>query len=166
MTTSGNVMTNEPSGRSTLTGGVRIAYAVDDTSDTMTLEAYAQFCRALDQFNAAAFFECHETLESLWLADASPNRRLFQGIIQLAAAFVHWQRHQFPGILTLLDAGIAKLAEFPDTVLGVDLAGLRAQAVVARHRFQAGPGALDRFTVPDLPRIRQMAGVPADLAAF
>jgi len=38
---------------------------------------------AIDQFNRGDYFECHETLEALWLSGAEPPRRLFQGLFQV-----------------------------------------------------------------------------------
>jgi hypothetical protein len=61
---------------------------------------------------------------------------LFQGIIQMAAAFVHMVRGEQPGILKLLDASIDKLSRADDGAFGVDLARLlddlrRSRAEVA-----------------------------------
>src|SRR5262249_20822635 len=43
----------------------------------------AELVRAVEQFNRGEFFECHETLEALWMAEAEPLRRLYQGILQV-----------------------------------------------------------------------------------
>ena len=44
---------------------------------------------AIEQFNDGYWFESHETLEDLWQVTPLPERDLFQGIIQAAAALVH-----------------------------------------------------------------------------
>ena len=44
-------------------------------------------------FNRGLFYEAHEVLEELWLADRhGPNGSFYKGLIQLAGAFVHLQK--------------------------------------------------------------------------
>lgn len=105
------------------------------TADEKTL------CAALAQFNAGAYFACHETLEGLWLRDETPQRAFYQGLIQIAAAFVHVGRGNHRGIVPLLDAGLAKLAAFPDVCHGLDLRSLRQDAEAVRELI-ASEGAL------------------------
>jgi uncharacterized protein len=84
----------------------------------------SEFYRALDEFNDGYYFESHETLEDLWLVAPWPERQLFQGVIQLAAAFVHFFRGEYPGTMKLLDAAVEKLRALQPERLGVDLAAL------------------------------------------
>lgn len=45
-------------------------------------------------FNSALYYEAHDVLEELWLADkAGPAGNFYKGLIQLAGAFVHMQKH-------------------------------------------------------------------------
>ncbi len=91
-----------------------------------------EFYRALNEFNDGYYFEAHETLEDLWRITPVPERRFFQGVIQLAAAFVHVARGERAGVLKLLDAASAKLREFSPDYLGVDVAALITDVAVAR----------------------------------
>ena len=43
----------------------------------------------IEQFNRGEYFECHETLEALWLAEPTSLRRLYQGILQVGVALHH-----------------------------------------------------------------------------
>src|SRR4029077_15813618 len=95
-----------------------------------------EFYKALEEFNDGYWFESHETLEDLWMVTPWPERQFFQGIIQLAAAFVHYARREYPGILKLLDAAIEKVAEFVPESFGVDAAGLVEQMQHARDEFE------------------------------
>lgn len=83
-----------------------------------------EFLAAVDQFNHRWYFESHETLEDLWMVTPLPERTFFQGIIQLAAAFVHLVRREYAGILKLLDAAIEKVTEFVPEQFGIDTAAL------------------------------------------
>jgi len=95
--------------------------------------------RALEQFNAGWYFESHETLEDLWMVAPLPERTMFQGIIQVAAAFVHLARGEYPGVLKLLDAAAEKLQGFAPSHLGIDVSALLADIDRARAEIaQAG----------------------------
>ncbi len=43
-------------------------------------------------FNEQRYYEAHDVLEQLWLRCEDGNRLFFQGLIQLAGAFVHLQK--------------------------------------------------------------------------
>jgi predicted metal-dependent hydrolase len=92
---------------------------------------------AIDQYNRGWYFESHETLEELWMVAPWPERQFFQAIIQLAAAFVHYVRGEYPGILKLLDAAAEKLREFLPEQFGVDTAALLADVERVRGEFAA-----------------------------
>ncbi len=66
-----------------------------------------------DCFNRQLFFEAHEVLEDLWLADRGPDRAFYQGLIQLAGAFVHFQKSRFKPAAALLRLAAANLAIYP-----------------------------------------------------
>src|SRR3972149_12327028 len=90
----------------------------------------------VEQFNDGYFFEAHETWEELWLPSPWPARNFLQGIIQLAAALVHLMRHEYPGTVRLLDAGLKKIEGFPPDFLGID--GVRPLAEAHRARDELG----------------------------
>lgn len=49
-------------------------------------------------FNEAHYFEAHDVLEHLWLPCRDENRLYYQGLIQIAGAFVHLKKHRLrPG---------------------------------------------------------------------
>src|SRR5512146_2823032 len=91
--------------------------------------------RALDEFNDGYYFESHETLEDLWMVTPLPERTLFQGIIQLAAAYVHLARGETPGAVKLLDAAVVKLRGFEPAHLGIDVAAMVEQAAAVRAKL-------------------------------
>jgi predicted metal-dependent hydrolase len=85
-------------------------------------------------FDRAEYFEAHEVLEELWL----PVRRtsegaLWQGLIQLAAAFVHVQRSRPGPALSLLRSARQRLAGAEMEAPGVD----RSQAIQLIAHWQA-----------------------------
>jgi len=120
---------------------------------------------AVGEFNRGAFFECHETLEALWLAEPGPLRRLYQGVLQVGVAFHHQRRGNYRGAMRLLASGIAYLTPFAPACLGVDVAGLLAAAECCRDTLAAlGPGRVRDFDPALIPRITLAEpAAPADL---
>ena len=85
-------------------------------------------------YNTGRHWHAHEVLEDLWRATADPQRRLFfQGIIQLAAAFVHAERGNMRGVRRLLAKASAKLAAAPSPYLALDVSAL-VEAMAAADR--------------------------------
>lgn len=114
-----------------------------------------EFYKAAEQFNSGFFFESHETLEDLWMVTPWPERRFFQGVIQLAAAFVHFARREYPGVLTLLDASSEKLREFTPEQFGVETTFLIADIDRVRSNIVAlGPDHFLELPDAELPRIQ------------
>lgn len=112
------------------------------------------------QYNDGYFFEAHETWEDLWYQSPWPARTFLQGLIQLAGAFVHLMRHEYPGTIRLLEAASEKLAQFPGDYLGIDAGRLVAEARRAREELALlGPA---RFQEWDRRRIPQIHLVDAE----
>ena len=110
--------------------------------------------QGIGQFNAGYFFEAHETWEALWLPSPRPVRRFLQGLIQVAAAFVHLMRHEYPGTVRLLDASTDKLAAFPPDTLGIDAGRLVSEARSARDELAAlGPQRFEEWERRRIPKV-------------
>lgn len=80
----------------------------------------------IEQFNAGAYWECHETLEELWRGEPDAVRYMYQGILQAGVGLLHLQRGNRRGALSKLRAGLARLEPYEPTCMGVDVADLRA----------------------------------------
>jgi len=80
--------------------------------------------KGIDEFNQQLFFECHETLEEIWLEEHGENRRFYQGVIQIAAGYFKWQQSVPAGALKLWRMGLEKIEPYGPVHLGVDLASL------------------------------------------
>ena len=65
-------------------------------------------------FNRQLFFEAHDVLEHLWLAERKgPNDLFYKGLIQLAGAFVHFQKNRLQPAFALLKLAQANLSQYP-----------------------------------------------------
>lgn len=90
-------------------------------------------------FNAALFFECHEWFERVWKATAGPERDLYHGIVQAAAAFYHYEKANRHGSRTLMRKGRARLQAVPSPILGIDLARFRENLARWDAHFNGDP---------------------------
>lgn len=108
----------------------------------------------LQQYNGGYFFEAHETWEALWLPSPWPIRNFLQGLIQVAAGFVHLMRREYPGTIGLLGHALEKLEGFPDEYLGIDAARLVAETRRARDELASlGREGLEEWDQSRIPRI-------------
>jgi len=111
--------------------------ALQEMSEIETAEDAVRVAAAL--FNAALFFECHEWGEALWRKAAGAARDFYHGLVQVAAAFYHYEKGSLHGSHTLLAKGCKKLAPFPRTYLGINLEQLRAALAPWAEHFSGGP---------------------------
>ncbi|MFY9688705.1 MAG: DUF309 domain-containing protein [Candidatus Acidiferrales bacterium] len=109
-----------------------------------------KFERGVDDFNAGRFFEAHEIWEELWLAAAETEKTFLQGLIQVTAAFHHHARGNARGRQSLLEAGLAKLAECPDDFRGAAIGQLRREL----ENWRGEPGAEEQLDPRSPPKIR------------
>lgn len=65
-------------------------------------------------FNRQQFYEAHDVLEDLWLADKrGPNGDFYKGLIQLAGAFVHLQKNRLRPAAALFKLTRQNLGMYP-----------------------------------------------------
>lgn len=75
-----------------------------------------------DCFNQQRFFEAHEVLEALWLPQRDgPNGPFYKGLIQLAGAFVHWQKNRPGPAAALFKLAQTHLRKYPATHEGLSV---------------------------------------------
>jgi Domain of unknown function (DUF309) len=111
---------------------------------------------ALEAYDRGDFFLTHELLEPAWMGTDDPaERALHQGLIKLAAAFVHGVRGNPIGIARNLEGARARLAEAVGTpagaASGLDLAVLVASIDDCLARLAANPTDAS-IEAPVLPR--------------
>jgi Domain of unknown function (DUF309) len=120
------------------------------------------FDRAVVWFNSRGFHEAHEDWERLWHEAEGAQRLWLQGLIQVAAAFYHYERGATAhGFVTLLARGHAKIAPYAGDTLGLDLPGLLADLEPWRAHARAVRGGADlRAGAPEPPpTLRWLPGV-------
>ena len=90
-------------------------------------EPPAKLGQAIREFNRAQYWQCHETLEELWLPEEYPLRLFYQGLIKAAVGLLHLERHnRHGGIAKLRDAQYA-LTPFSPRFMGVEIENLLSE---------------------------------------
>jgi hypothetical protein len=116
------------------------------------------FDHGVHDFDRGAFFEAHEHWELLWLDAVGDEKRWLQGLIQIAAAFVHYERgFHATGFVKLMSEGWAKTRDYAGDTWGLDMPAVRAAMQPWReHARRVGEGAdLREGAPPHLPRMRE-----------
>jgi uncharacterized protein len=114
---------------------------------------------ALVAYERGDFFEAHERLEPAWMGtDDLAERALHQGLIKLAAAFVHGVRGNPAGIAKNLVGArehlTAAIGTPPATASGLDVGTLVVAIEERLSRLAANPGDAT-IDAPVLPRTTQ-----------
>ena len=89
----------------------------------------------IEQFNSGEYWECHETLETLWRAEPRPVRDLYQGILQIGVAFHHLRHDNMPGAIKMLRRGLPRLRDLPEVCQSVRVAELARTARAIHDRI-------------------------------
>jgi predicted metal-dependent hydrolase len=110
--------------------------------------------QGIDQFNAGEYWECHETLEALWMQETRPVRDLYQGILQVGVAFHHLQHGNYPGAIKTFRRGLPRLRTLPNPCQGVQVTPLlHASRLVYDTAVELGPDHLAQLSPDSIPKI-------------
>jgi predicted metal-dependent hydrolase len=129
----------KPAAQTVVQGGRAKAYRPIPAADRQ-----AAFAAALAAYDRGDFFLTHELLEPAWMGtDDLPERELYQGLIKLAAAFVHGVRGNPQGIARNLEGARERLAAAAEAgrTEGLDLDDLLAAIDDRLARLASDPDA-------------------------
>jgi hypothetical protein len=76
-------------------------------------------------YHSERFWHAHEHWEAVWLKCNEPEKTFMQALIQVTAAFHHFQRNEFPGAISLLRKALARLETYPEEFGGIAVTPLR-----------------------------------------
>ena len=145
----------------------KIAALIDDCRGQ---ELDAHYLGYFECFNRGLFYEAHDVLEELWLADRQgPDGDFFKGLIQFAGAFVHLQKHVEPRPRLRPSAALFKLArtnlaKYPAIHFRLDVSGVLAIIEEWLGRLESGGFTVNPLTshaTPMVSPLRQEAGASA-----
>ena len=120
--------------------------------------------KAVQEFNSWRFYDCHETLEDVWLDAGGKSTKaelanFCQGIIKVAAGFHHVLRDNHRGAVLLLTDALRLLAPYHPQTLGVDVESLTVSTRKCLDRIESlPPDRLREFDRSLIPAIEFQAG--------
>lgn len=113
-------------------------------------------------FNRGEYYEAHDVLEDLWLAEGKggANYGFYKGLIQLAGAFVHLQKGRLGPAVALFRLAEANFAQYPAGHAGIDLLEVAGVSEAWRSRVEGGAGLNPLGAAGGMPVVRLPDGVP------
>ena len=118
-------------------------------------EADRLFREGVALFNGARYWHAHEAWETVWRSAPEKERDFYQGLIQIAAGFLHLGRKNRRGARNKLSEGLARLRPYGPAHNGIALNELigKAEEVLADLDAGANP-----YLIP--PSIRFVTSTP------
>jgi len=113
-----------------------------------------RFLKGIEEFNHGLFYECHETLEEIWLEEHGPERELYQGIIQVAAGYFKWEQDVPAGAVKLLRSGLIKLEPYAPCCLDLDIAAFLLDVASNLSILETSGGADGLTRELSMPHLR------------
>lgn len=105
-----------------------------------------EFWQAVDQFNAQDFYACHDTLEALWMDAVEPDKKFYQGVLQIAVSLYHLGNLNWQGAAILLGEGISRLGYYSPEYYTIDVEKLLTESQEILRALQAsGPENVAQF---------------------
>ena len=82
----------------------------------------------IEQFNRGDYYDCHETLEAVWMHEQGKIRDLYKGILQIGVAIYHAKRSNLKGAMRLVSSGMELISPFAPECMGIDVTHLLLSA--------------------------------------
>ena len=104
-------------------------------------------------FNRGDYFEAHEHWEEVWHEAAGDDRRMLQGLIQIAAGLYKLKQGRDDLCVKLIDKGLDKLGTEGTTCFGLGVAAIREEVARLREAVEQGlPTWRPLLLTPATPR--------------
>jgi len=124
-----------------------------------------ELIKGIREFNRREYFQCHETLEAIWLVEPDPFRQFYQGILQVGVGFLHLSRNNYLGAVELLERGVRRLQPFSPRCMGVEIESLIKDANRCREALMAlGEKRIGEFDRGMLPQIALSNNIESGLS--
>ena len=115
--------------------------------------------QGVTEFNSGLYFECHETLEELWLQEKALIRELYQGILQVGVSLYKQKQGNYRGAVNLMRRALVHLAPCDPTCQGIDVAQLLEDAQrILTALMELGPESVSDMDQSLVPQIRWTSG--------
>jgi predicted metal-dependent hydrolase len=117
-----------------------------------------EILQALGEFNRGDWYDCHETLEDLWIGSEDEPRWFYQGLLQVAVALHHWRNGNYGGAISLLNGGIGYLQRVSPVCQRIEVARFIAETERFREELtRLGPERMAELPAAMFPKMRLAA---------
>ena len=115
----------------------------------------AHYLGYFECFNRGLFYEAHDVLEELWLAQRDgPHYGYYKGLIQFAGAFVHLQKNRLRPAGALFALSQSYLAKYPSPYQQLDVAHVLRLAGEWILRLERSGYSLNPLADGNAPRLQ------------
>lgn len=114
----------------------------------MTDSIPPEFWQGVAQFNQGEFYDCHDTLEAIWMESGEPEKAFYQGVLQIAVALYHLSNRNARGAMILLGEGMHRLRRYEPAYSGINVS----------HLVDVSEDLLTTLYDASIDRIAEMAG--------
>jgi len=105
-------------------------------------------------FNAQLYYEAHDVLEEVWLPiRGQPQAKFYQGLIQMAGAFVHLQKNRLGPSARLFALALKNFEPYPNRHHGVDLDSIRHLCRKYRHAILDSDEKINPWSPETAPKL-------------
>ncbi|MCT7981133.1 DUF309 domain-containing protein [Laspinema olomoucense] len=112
----------------------------------MTQRIPEEFWQAIDEFNAQDYYACHDTLEALWMDAVEPDKKFYQGVLQIAVSLYHLGNLNWRGAAILLGEGMSRLGYYSPEYYSIDVEKLITESQEILQGLQeSGPENVAEF---------------------
>lgn len=116
-----------------------------------------ELLRAFGEFNRGDWFECHETLEELWVGENGEMRDFYQGVLQIAVALHHWRNGNYGGATHLLASGADYLRRVQPVCQRINVTTLMDSAEQMKKELtRLGPERMAELDAAFIPKMQLM----------
>jgi predicted metal-dependent hydrolase len=114
----------------------------------------AHYLGYFECFNQELFYEAHDVLEELWLANRQgPNYSFYKGMIQLAGAFVHLQKNRLRPSAALFKLAQTNLRKYPAIHEHLDLHQVLRLIESWLHELESRNFAINPLAAGNAPKL-------------
>jgi predicted metal-dependent hydrolase len=106
------------------------------------MEKHEAILKAMDLFNHEKYWGAHEALESVWKDASREEKDLMNGIILIAAAFVHDEKDESSICIAILSRAMKKLSRAKGLYFGMDVDETKRRVLQIIET-----GKIERFTI-------------------
>lgn len=87
----------------------------------MNQDIPAEFWQGVEEFNQQEFYACHDTLEALWMEASEPDKKFYQGVLQIAVGLYHLSQKNWKGAVILMGEGLGRLNYYQPDYSGINV---------------------------------------------